>query len=158
MLGDIVLNLQLKRFNKTTDRRGAYFLLEAFLFGNDHTSSLISAAEKGLSETKFTTNGRNWRIEDYITKHIQFFSVLANQYALGNHPGMYEKRRVELLPDGLKNKSLSGAKSNIMCHPQLYNDFNANATHLKDVVNRMPELKTSPDSVHSRHLAARGCL
>ena len=82
------LNLQLKRFNKTTDGRGAYFALEAFLLGNDHTSSLISATEKGLRETTFTTNVRNWRIEDYITKHIQFFSVLADQYALGNHPSI----------------------------------------------------------------------
>ena len=36
------------------------------------------------------TNGRNWRIEDYITKHIQFFYVLADQAALGTHPGMFE--------------------------------------------------------------------
>ena len=72
------LNLQLKRFNKTTDERGAYFALQAFLLGNDHTSSLVNASEKGLRETTFTTNGRNWRIEDYITKHIQFFSVLSD--------------------------------------------------------------------------------
>ena len=38
------LNLQLKRFNNTTDGRGAYFAIEVFLLGNDHTSSLISAA------------------------------------------------------------------------------------------------------------------
>ena len=88
-----------------------------------------------MRETTFTTNVRNWRIEDYITKHIQFYSVIDDQYALGNHPGMYEKRRVELLIDGLNDKSLSGVKSNIMCYSQLYNDFNATATHPKDVVN-----------------------
>ena len=108
------LNLQLKPFNKTTDGRGAYFALEAFLLGNDLTSSLISAAEKGLRETTFTTNFRNWRIEDYITKHIQFLSVLAGQAVLGHYPCMYEKRRVDLLLDGLKKKSLIGVKSNIM--------------------------------------------
>ena len=53
------LNLQLKQFNQTTDGRGAYFAIEAFLLGNDHSSSLISAAEKGLRETTFTTNVRN---------------------------------------------------------------------------------------------------
>ena len=57
---------------------------------------------------------------------------------------MYEKQRVDLLPDRLKNKALSGVKSNIMCQPQLYNDFNATADHLKYVVNRMAELQTSP--------------
>ena len=31
-----------------------------------------------------------------------------------------------------------------MCHLQMYNDFNATTTHLKDVVNRMPELQTAP--------------
>ena len=138
------LNLQPKRFNNTTDGRGAYFELEAFLLGNYHTSSLVNAAEKGLRETTFTKNGRNWRIEDYITKHIQFFSVLADQAELGHHPGMFEKRRFYLLFDGLKNKALSGVKSNIMCQPQLYNDFNATANHLKDVVNRIPELQTAP--------------
>ena len=107
------------------------------MLGYEHTSSLLSAAEKGLRETTFTTNVRNWRIEDYITKHIQFFSVLADQAALGHHPDMYKKRRVDLLLDGLKKKALGGLKSIIMCHPQLYNDFNAIATHMKDVVNRM---------------------
>ena len=67
-----------------------------------------------MRETTFTTNVRNWRIEYYITKHIQFYSVIDDQYALGNHPGMYEKRRVDLLLVGLKNKSLSGVESNIM--------------------------------------------
>ena len=85
------LNLKLKHFNKTTDGRGAYFVLEVFLLGNDHTSSLISVAERGLRETTFTTNVRNWRIEEYITNHIQFYSVTDAQYALVNHPGMYEK-------------------------------------------------------------------
>ena len=93
-----------------------------------------------MRETTFTTNVRNWRIEDYITKHIEFYSVIDDQKALGKHPGMYDNRRVDLLLDGLKNKSLCGVKSNIMCHPQLYNDFNATATHLKYMVNRMPEL------------------
>ena len=45
------LNLQLKQFNKTTDGRSAYFTIEALLLGNDHSSSLISAAEQGLRET-----------------------------------------------------------------------------------------------------------
>ena len=53
---------------------------------------------------------------------------------------MLEKRRVDLLLDGLKKKALGGVKSNIMCHPQLHDDFNATATHLKGMVNRMPEL------------------
>ena len=146
------LNLQLKRFNNTTDGRGAYFALEEFLLGNDHTSSLVNATEKGLRETTFTTNGRNWRIEDYITKNIQFFSVLADQAALGHHPGVFEKRRVDLFIDGLKNKALSGVKSNIMCHSHLFNGFNATTTNLKDVVNRMPELQTAP----GRQVSAMG--
>ena len=40
------LNIQLKRFNNNTDGRGAYFALEAFLIGNDHTSFLVNATEK----------------------------------------------------------------------------------------------------------------
>ena len=40
------LNLQLKQLKKTTDGRDAYFAIEAFLLGNGHSSSLISAAEK----------------------------------------------------------------------------------------------------------------
>ena len=65
---------------------------------------------------------------------------------------MFDKQRVELLLDGMKNKALSGVKSNIMCHPQLYNDFNATVNHLKDVVNRMPELQTAP----GRQVSAMG--
>ena len=53
------LNLQLKQFNKTTNGRSAYFAIEAFLLGNDHSSSLISATEKGSRETTFTSNVKN---------------------------------------------------------------------------------------------------
>ena len=70
--------------------------------------------------------------------------MLDDQAVLGYHPGMFEKLRVDLLPDELKNKALSGVKSNIMCQPRMYNDFNATANHLKDVVNFMPELQTAP--------------
>ena len=31
------LNLQLKQFKKTTDGRSAYFAIEVFLLGNDHS-------------------------------------------------------------------------------------------------------------------------
>ena len=65
---------------------------------------------------------------------------------------MFENRRVDLFLDGLKNKSFIGLKSNILCQPQLYNDFNATATHLKDMVNHMPELQTSP----GRQVSAMG--
>ena len=31
-----------------------------------------------------------------------------------------------------------------MCQPQLFNDFNETANHLKDAVDRMPELQIAP--------------
>ena len=68
------LNLQLKQFNKTTDGRSAYFAIESFMLGNDHSSSPISAAEQGLRETTYTSNVKNWKIEDYISKHMEFHS------------------------------------------------------------------------------------
>ena len=61
------LNLQLKQFNKTTDGCSAYFAIESFMLGNDHSSSLISAAEQGLRDTTYTTNINNWKIEDYVS-------------------------------------------------------------------------------------------
>ena len=108
------LNIQLKSFNNTTDGRGAYFAIEAFLLGNDHASSLISAAEKGMRETTFTTNVSNWRIEDYIAKHIELYSILDDQKALVTHTGMFDNQRVFLLLDGLNNKAFVGLNSNIM--------------------------------------------
>ena len=51
---------------------------------------------------------------------------------------------VNLLIDGLKKKAFIGLKSNITCHPTLFNDFNATTTHLKDMVNRSQELQTAP--------------
>ena len=77
------LNLKLRQFNKNTDGRSAYFAIEAFLLGNDHYSSLVSAAEKGLRETTYTSNVKNWKIEDYITKHMEFHSILDDQRTLG---------------------------------------------------------------------------
>ena len=65
---------------------------------------------------------------------------------------MFENRRVNLLLDGLKSKHFIGFKSNIMCHPTLCNDFKATATHLKDMVNRSPELQKVP----GRQVSAMG--
>ena len=76
------------------------------LLGNDHNVSLINAAEKGLTTTTFSTNGKNWKIEDYITKHVQFYSVIAEQHDLGMHPGMLERRRVDRLASE-RQKSLT---------------------------------------------------
>ena len=76
------LNLQLKQFNKTTYDCSAYFAIERFVLGNDHYSSLISAAEQGLRETTYTSNVKNWKIEDYITKHMEFYSTLDDQRTL----------------------------------------------------------------------------
>ena len=56
------LNLQLNQFNKTTDGRSAYFAIESFMLGNDHSSYLISAAEQGLRDTIYTSNVKNWKI------------------------------------------------------------------------------------------------
>ena len=86
------LNLQLKQFNKTTDGRSAYFAIERFMLGNDHSSSLITAAEAGLRDTTYTSNIKNWKIEDYLSKHMEFHSRLDDQYALGTYKGVFEKK------------------------------------------------------------------
>ena len=108
------INIQLKQFNKTTDGRSAYFSIESFLLGNYHSSSLVSAAEKGLREMTYTSNVKNWKIEDYITEHMEFHSVLDDQGTLVKYKGMFENRRVDLLFDGLKSKHFIGLKSNIL--------------------------------------------
>ena len=79
-----------------------------------HSSSLVSAAEKGLKETKYISNVKNGKIEDYITKHMEFHSILYDQKTLGKYKGMFEKQRVNLLLDGLKSKHFIGLKSNIL--------------------------------------------
>ena len=63
------LNLQINQYNRATDRRSAYFAIESFMLGNDHSSSLINAAEQGLRDTTYTTNVKSWKIEDYVSKH-----------------------------------------------------------------------------------------
>ena len=83
------LNLQLNQFNRTTDGRSAYFAIKIFILGNDHSSSLISAAEQGLRDTTYTSNVKNWKIEDYISKHMEFHSTLDDQYALETYKVMF---------------------------------------------------------------------
>ena len=87
------LNLQLKQFNKTTDGRSAYFAIKSFMLVNDHSSSLITAAKQGLRDTTYTSNIKNWKIEDYISKHMEFHSTLDDQYALETYKVMFEKKK-----------------------------------------------------------------
>ena len=95
------LNLQVKQYNRATDARSAYFAIESFMLGNDHSSSLISAAEQGLRDTTYTTNVKNWNIEDYVSKHMEFHSTLNDQQALGTYSGMYKNQKVDKFLDGL---------------------------------------------------------
>ena len=89
--------------------------------------------------------------------NIQGYATIQEQQELGNHAGMHEHRRVDLLLDDAKNQWLGGIQSNILCQPQLYNDFNATANHLKDCVNRMPELQASGRQLSAIGGRGRGC-
>ena len=89
------LNLQLKQYNRSTDGRSAYFAIESFMLGNDRSSSLISAAEQGLWDMTYTTNVKNWKIEDYVSKHMEFHSTSNDQQALGTYSGMFENQKVD---------------------------------------------------------------
>ena len=92
------LNLQLKKSNRATDGRSAYFAIESFMLGNEHSSSLISAAEQGLRDTTYTSNVKNWKIEDYVSKHMEFHSTLNDQQALGTYIGIFEKKKGRQIP------------------------------------------------------------
>ena len=81
------LNLQVKQYNRATDGRSAYFAIKSFMLGNDHASSLISAAEQGLRDTTFTANVKNWKIEDYVYKHMEFHSTINAQQEWGRFFG-----------------------------------------------------------------------
>ena len=106
------------------------------MLGNDHSSSLISDAEKGLRDTTYTTNVKNWKIEDYVSKHMEFHSTLNDQQERGTYSGMYKKQKVDKLLDGLKHSHFIGLRSMILCNPKMQNDFNATGAHVRDMVNR----------------------
>ena len=99
---------------------------------------LITAAEQGLRETTYTSNIKNWKIEDYISKHMEFHSTLDDQYALGTYKGMFERQKFDRLLDGLKSHHFIGLESNILCNQKMRHDFNATAAHVKDMVNQTP--------------------
>ena len=119
---------------------------------NDHSSSLISAAEQGLRDTTYTTNVKNWKIEDYVFKHMEFQSTLNDQQERGTYSGMYENQKVDKFLDGLKSHHFIGLRSNILTNPKLRSNFNATAAHIKYMVNRTPTLKNPP----GRQVAAMG--
>ena len=127
-------------------------MIESFMLGNDHSSYFISAAEAGLRDTTYTSNVKNWNIEDYASKHMEFHSTLDDQNALGTYKGMFEKQKVDRLLDGLKSHHFIGLKSNILCNQKMRHDFNATASHLKDMANRTPQIKNPP----GRQVSAMG--
>ena len=98
------MNLQIKEFAKSTDGRAKYIAIESFLLGSEHANNMINKAEKILSTTTFTQNAKNWKIEDYVTKHVQAYSIIREQHDLGNHADMHERCRGDLFLAGVKNK------------------------------------------------------
>ena len=135
-----------------TNKVVAFQAIKSFMLGNNHASSLISAAEQGLRDTTFTANFKNWKIEDYVSKHMEFHSTLNDQQEQGTYIDMYEEQKVEKFLDGLKHSHFIGLKSNILCNPKMHSDFNATAADIKDMVNRTPTLKNPP----GRQVAAMG--
>ena len=109
------LSLQRKQWTKSTDGRAAFLALETFLLGNEYATSQINAAGKLLATTTFQHNKKGFIIEDYVITHIQGYATIHEQQELGNHAGMHERCRVDLLLDGVKNQWLGGLKSNILC-------------------------------------------
>ena len=75
---------------------------------------------------------------------MEFNSTLNDQQLLGTYSGMFENQKVDKFMDGLKSHHFIGLKSNILCNQKIYNDFNATAAHVKDKVNRTPQIKNSP--------------
>ena len=75
---------------------------------------------------------------------MEFHYTLYDQRALGTYKGMFEKQKVDRLLDGLKSNHFIGLKSNILCNQMLRNDFNATASHLKDMVNWTPKKQNPP--------------
>ena len=78
------------------------------MLGNDHSSSLISAAEAGLRDMTYNSNVKNWKIEGYVSKHMEFHSTLDDQHTLGTYRGMFEKQKVDKFLDGLKSNHFIG--------------------------------------------------
>ena len=126
--------------------------IESFVLGNDPSSSIISAAEQGLKDTTYTTNVKNWKIEDYVSNHMEFHSILNDQQELGTYSGVFEKQKVDKFLDGLKHSHFIVLRSMILCNPKMRDDFNATAAHVKDMVNRTPTLKNTP----GRQVSAMG--
>ena len=122
------------------------------MLGNDNSSSLISAAEQGLRDTTYTTNVKNRKIEDYVSKHMKFHSTLNDQKELGTYSGMFKKQKVDKFLDGLKHSHFIGLRSMILCNPKILNDFNATTAHVKNMVNGTPQLKNPP----GRQVSAMG--
>ena len=89
------------------------------MLGNEHSSSLISAAEQGLRYTAYTSNVKNWKIEDYVSKHMEFQSTLNDQQALGTYSGMFEKQKGDKFLDGFKDSHFIGLKSMILCNQKM---------------------------------------
>ena len=75
---------------------------------------------------------------------MEFHYTLDDQRALGKYKGMFEKQKVDRFLDGMKGNHFIGLKSNILCNQMLRSDFNATASHLKDMVNRTPQIHPPP--------------
>ena len=70
---------------------------------------------------------------------MEFRSTLDDQRALGTYKGMFGKK-VDRLIDGLKSNHFIVLKYNILCNQMLHSDFNATASHLKDMVIWTPQI------------------
>ena len=83
---------------------------------------------------------------------MEFQCTLDDQRTLGTYKGMFEKQKIYRLLDGLKSNHFIGLKSNILCNQTMRSDFNATASHLKDMVNMTPQIHSPP----GRQVSAMG--
>ena len=113
--------------------RAAYMAFKNHYLGPINIGNMAATAEHKLIDATYRGEGRCWDFERYVTLHKEQHTFLEGLKEYG-YAGMDEGSKTRHLLAGIKTTALDSVKTQILCNPELRQDFAKCEVLFKDYI------------------------
>ena len=131
-----------KQTKTTKNGRLAFFLIKKMVMGEQYISRQVSALEIRINGLTYTGETRQHDMTKYVQQHTECH-VNAEDLKGEGWPGFDDGSKVRLFLAGMKSTALDAPKANVICQPDLMQDFNGCARLFMDFISATPSIQYS---------------
>ena len=111
-----------KKYSTTQNGRQVWRTLHTFFFGKDRVNTMYSEIIGNLKILTYKGDLKNWNFDKYCTSHVEQHNRLAALQEYGVQ-GIDENMKIHYFEEGIKDESLSAAKTMILADRTKFQDF-----------------------------------